>query len=150
MHCDEDLSERDGMNSSPIPDSGERQAAGGDPVAGLQPQPSPKGGLSVRAAVILKEFLEQNFTRPLSVAEMADVCGLSPRYFIRSFTKTFGDPPHRHIIKRRLAFAEDLLLEGHLTIAEVSHLSGFSSQSHLTSLMTKYRGVTPLQLRAER
>jgi AraC-like DNA-binding protein len=34
-----------------------------------------------------------------------------------------------------------------MTIADIAHLSGFSSQSHFTTVMKKYRGVTPLQAR---
>jgi AraC family transcriptional regulator len=112
--------------------------------------PSPKGALPTRSVKMLREFLRENFTRALSVAELAAVCELPPRSFVRSFSKTFGEPPHQHLIKLRLAFAEKLLLNGNLTIAEVSHLSGFSSQSHLTSSMTKYRRLTPMQIRAIR
>ncbi|MGO4642548.1 AraC family transcriptional regulator [Mesorhizobium sp. 2RAF45] len=42
-------------------------------------------------------------------------------------------------------FAENLFLDGRLSIAEVAHLAGFSSQSHFTTVMKKHRGVTPSQ-----
>ncbi|HWK66573.1 MAG TPA: AraC family transcriptional regulator [Rhizobiaceae bacterium] len=108
---------------------------------------SPKGGLSDRSARRVREFLEVNFSRKMSVAELAAVSGHSPRHFIQAFTKTFGEPPHKHVLRLRLAFAEKLLGESELSIAEVSHLSGFSSQSHLTTTMVKHRGLTPMQVR---
>jgi AraC family transcriptional regulator len=106
-----------------------------------------KGGLSARAAARVVDFLDENFTRKLSVAELAAVSGLSPRHFIQAFTQTFGEPPHRYLVKRRLAFAEELLVKGDLTIPEVAHLSGFSDQSQLTTTMKKYRQMTPMQMR---
>lgn len=116
---------------------------------GKLPQ-SPKGGLSSRSALRVQEFLDVNFSSKTSVAELAAVSGLSPRHFIQAFTKTFGEPPHKYLLRLRLDFAEKLLVEGDLPIAEVAHLSGFSDQSHLTSTMSKYRGRTPKQVRLQR
>lgn len=112
-----------------------------------RPMPAMRGGLSVRAARRVKEFLDENFSRKLSVAELAAVTGLSPRHFIQAFTQTFGERPHRYLVNRRLAFAEELLVSGNLTIGEIAHLSGFSDQSQLTTSMKKYRQVTPMQVR---
>lgn len=109
--------------------------------------PAPKGGLSNRSAQRVREFLEVKFSSRISVADLAAVSGLSPRHFIQAFTKSFGEPPHRHILRLRLGFAERLLVSGELPIAEVAHLSGFSSQSHLTTAMMKYRRMTPMQMR---
>jgi AraC family transcriptional regulator len=109
-----------------------------------------KGGLSPRSVRRVREHLEASFTTKLSLAELASVAGLSPRRFLQAFTRTFGEPPHRHIIGLRLSFAEELLRTGNLAIAEIAYLSGFSSQSHLTTSMRRYRQVTPLQLRRER
>jgi AraC family transcriptional regulator len=112
-----------------------------------QPTLNVKGGLSVRGARKVQEFLNENFSRKLALAEMAAVCGLSSSHFVRAFSRTFGAPPHQYVLDLRLDFAERLLADSGMTIAEIAHLSGFSSQSHFTTLMKKYRGVTPLQAR---
>ncbi|WP_136616629.1 MULTISPECIES: helix-turn-helix domain-containing protein [Mesorhizobium] len=106
-----------------------------------------KGGLSVRSARRVQAFLNENFSRKLALAEMAAVCGLSPYHFVRAFSRTFGAPPHQYVLDLRLDFAERLLADSRMTIADIAHLSGFSSQSHFTTVMKKYRGVTPLQAR---
>jgi len=90
---------------------------------------------------------QENFSRKLAVAEIAAVSGLSTYHFIRAFLKTFGGPPHQYVLDQRLGFAENLLLDGRMSIAEVAHLAGFSSQSHFTTVMKKYRGVTLSQAR---
>jgi AraC family transcriptional regulator len=51
------------------------------------------------------------------------------------------------LINLRLAAAERLLGESDLSIAAVAYASGFSSQSHLTTTMRKYKNLTPAQLR---
>ncbi|WP_163271886.1 helix-turn-helix domain-containing protein [Chelativorans alearense] len=119
--------------------------------AGVQKlPPAPKGGLSNRSARKLREFLSVNFANKVSVAELAAIAGLSPRHFIQVFTKSFGEPPHKYLLRLRLDFAENLLVESDLSIAEIAHLSGFSDQSHLTNIMSKYRNRTPKQVRLQR
>jgi len=109
--------------------------------------PNPRSGLSPNDAKKVREFLNENFTRKLSVAELAGVVGLSPFYFIRAFAGTFGQSPHQYILGLRLNFAEKLLVESNIRIAEIAYLSGFSSQSHLTAAMKRSRNATPADLR---
>jgi AraC family transcriptional regulator len=112
-----------------------------------KPLGSVKAGLSATAAVRVRDYLHEHFRRKLSIAELAKICGLSPGHFAHSFTVTFGVPPHRYLLERRLDFAEKLLRETASTIPEVAFLSGFSSQSHLTNMMRVHRGKTPSRLR---
>ncbi|WP_309085349.1 AraC family transcriptional regulator [Chelativorans sp.] len=106
-----------------------------------------KGGLPVVSARRVQEYLKENFARKLSVSELAATCNLSPGHFIQAFTKTFGEPPHKYLVNLRLSFAEKLLVETEMTIAEAAYLSGFSSQSHLTSAMRRYKRITPARLK---
>ena len=117
-------------------------------AADRRPLANAKGGLSARHTQKVQRFLSENFSRKLSLAEMAAVCGLSPYHFARAFSKTFGMSPHRYILVLRLDFAEKLLVESSMSITDIADLSGFSSQSHFTTTMKKYRQVTPLQARA--
>ena len=105
------------------------------------------GGLSGRGARAVEKFLAENFSRPVTIAELAEVAGLSRRHFMQAFTRTFGKPPHQYLIAMRLNFAEALLRKGELAIVEVAYLSGFSSQSHLTAVMKQYKGLTPAAIR---
>ena len=111
---------------------------------------SVKGRLSNRAAERIRDYIDANFTKKVTVAELATIAGLSPRHFILTFMNTFGYPPHQYLIERRLGFAEELLTKGDLPIAEIAYLSGFSNQSHLTTTMSKYRNRTPKQVRQQR
>jgi len=103
----------------------------------------PKGGLSADGARRVREYLDENFTRKILVTELASVAGVSPNHFIVRFARTFGMPPHRYLINLRLDFAEKLLVDGKLAIADIAYLAGFSDQSHLAATMKKYRGRTP-------
>ncbi|MGO4832499.1 helix-turn-helix domain-containing protein [Rhizobiaceae sp. 2RAB30] len=109
-----------------------------------------RGGLSTSGARRIQEFLSENFTGKLAVAELAAIAGVSPGHFIPAFARTFGVTPHQYVINLRLDFAERLLIEGAMTIAEIAYSSGFSSQSHLTATMRRYRHLTPAQMRGSK
>lgn len=112
-----------------------------------RPSAKPRSRLSAYNAKRIQTFMKENFARKLTLAEMAAACELSPSHFVNSFTATFGQPPYRYFLNLRVAYAERLLVERDLTIAQVAYLCGFSSQSHLTSTMRKIRGETPFGIR---
>jgi AraC family transcriptional regulator len=80
-----------------------------------QPLLNAKGGLSLSCTRKLQQFLSKNYSRKLSLAEMAAVCGLSPYHFARAFSKTFGVTPYQHVLMLRLDFAEKLLADRRLS-----------------------------------
>lgn len=116
-------------------------------TGGNRPPIKGSGGLPASSERRVRKFLAENFTRKLSTADLAAICGLSSFHFIRAFTKTFGQPPHQYILDLRLTLAEKLLLEDNMAIAEIAYLCGFSSQSHLTASMKTHRGRTPAEMR---
>ncbi|KKX24510.1 helix-turn-helix transcriptional regulator [Rhizobiaceae bacterium LC148] len=112
-----------------------------------KPAKPPKTGLTPAVASRVRDYLHEHFLRKLTTAELAAICGLSVGHFTQAFSKTFGWPPYRYVLERRLDFAERLLSETTMPVAEVAFLSGFSSQSHLSNLMRTSRNKTPNQLR---
>ncbi|WP_236016298.1 helix-turn-helix domain-containing protein [Brucella endophytica] len=98
----------------------------------------------------VQAFMRENLARKLTVADLAEICDLSPSHFISAFTETFGQAPYGYLLNLRLAHAERLLTQRDMPIAEVAYLSGFSSQSHLTTAMKKMKGKTPSMIRGRK
>ena len=88
-------------------------------------------------------YIQDNLTKDLTLAEIADVARMSPHYFSRAFRKSTGIPPHRYVIDRRIEKAKTLLSDNHLPLVEVGLSVGFQNQSHFTTLFHKRTGVTP-------
>lgn len=105
-----------------------------------------RGRLDPRAAREVHAFLQENFARKLSVSALAALAGLSTGRFIQLFKTTFGQSPHQYVLGMRLDYAENLLSDPVMAVAEVAYLSGFSNQSHLTSAMRKHRQRTPAEV----
>lgn len=87
-------------------------------------------------------YIHQNFTRPITLDELAAVESLSRYHFLRSFRKQVGMPPHTYIENCRIAAAQRLLATG-LPLVQVAAEVGFSSQSHFTRRFRQTLGVTP-------
>lgn len=78
----------------------------------------------------------------VSLAGLADLCGLSRFQFLRSFARATGLTPHAYILQRRIELARRLIARG-APLAEAAAESGFFDQSHMTRHFTRVLGVTP-------
>lgn len=79
---------------------------------------------------------------PVSLAELADMTGLSRFHFLRSFAAATGLTPHAFQIQHRLQLARRLIA-ARTPLAEAAVAAGFSDQSHLTRLFRRSYGLTP-------
>ena len=101
------------------------------------------GGLSARKLRQVTEFIGDNYSRDLKLAELAQVAGMSSFHFSREFKRTTGTTPHQYLIKFRIERSKALLARNDLPLTEVGLRSGFSHQSHFTRLFRRITGTTP-------
>jgi len=79
---------------------------------------------------------------PLTLAAAGERLAASPAHLVRSFTATFGIPPHAYVLGRRIEAARGLLLEG-TPAARVAADVGFYDQAHFTRHFKRHVGTTP-------
>lgn len=108
------------------------------------------GGLSSNAWRRVNDFIQAHLTESLSLKKLATVAGLSPSHFARAFKHTTGQSPHQYVIAARLAYARHLIVETEAPLSEVARIAGFSSNSHMTSMMKQVWGTLPKQYRQMR
>lgn len=103
--------------------------------------------MSLQTSRKVLEYMNEHLAENVSIDQVAKISRMSPSHFIRAFTVTFGVPPHRYLINLRLQKAESLLVQSKLPIADIAFQTGFSSQSHLTNAMMRYKQMTPAKIR---
>lgn len=81
---------------------------------------------------------------------MAAACRLSPRQLLRSFRRSLGTTPVRHVQGRRLARAREMLRREDEPIAQIAVETGFHDQAHLTNAFRRLYGVSPGRYRRGR
>lgn len=93
------------------------------------------------------DFIREHHHQRLTVEDLAEQAGLSPRQLHRKFREVFGLSVQDFLIKTRIQAASDALLHSGLTIAQIAADFGFCDQSAFTQLFRKHTGLTPLKFR---
>ncbi len=92
----------------------------------------------------VKDYLETCYADPIRLDDLAGLVYRSKYHLLRLFRDQVGVPPHVYLENVRIRHAQRLLRQ-RASIAEVALLTGFSSQSHLTTTFKHVIGVTPKQ-----
>ena len=109
----------------------------GDRESALKPDP-------VRHALRL---IQQEYQEPHTVETLAQLCNLSVSYFHKLFLQSTGTSPNHYLMLTRLSAAKAMLLGSRLSVAEIAHRCGFSSQGYFCDCMKKYIGFSPTRYR---
>ncbi|BBX62551.1 transcriptional regulator [Mycobacterium saskatchewanense] len=92
-------------------------------------------------------YLEQHFTEPLALRDVARTFGMSARTLTRRFKAATGERPRDYLGRLRVEAAKDLLRETQLSIAEISSRVGYRDAGALYSMFAKHDGTRPSDYR---
>lgn len=110
----------------------------------------PTGGLARWQERRAMEILRENLDGSTSLTDVARQCGLSVSQFSRAFKQSTGVAPHRWLLHQRVEQAKAKLANPAASLASIAQACGFSDQSHLTRVFSRYTGVTPAAWRRSR
>lgn len=105
------------------------------------------GGLPRAALRRVTDYVEENLSGELTLAELSGVAHMSPFHFSRAFKLSTGLSPHRYVVRRRVERAKRLLAGTELPLHEVARAVGFTDQSHLAKHFRLRLGTTPRSFR---
>jgi AraC-like DNA-binding protein len=88
-----------------------------------------------------RELLHDHLFEDVSLAQLAEIAGISKFHFLRAFRDRFGLPPHAYQLQHRIFRAKELLQV--LPPAQVAQQCGFSDQSHFHRVFRAMVGTTP-------
>ncbi|WP_176785892.1 AraC family transcriptional regulator [Propionivibrio dicarboxylicus] len=109
-----------------------------------QRNPSVLRGFSSAQKARIEDFIDSHLDQNMSIERMASEVSMSPRLFSRFFSISYGQSPHRYLMRKRIVRAKQLMrCQSELSILEVALHTGFSSQAHFCFAFRKYCGETP-------
>ena len=95
-----------------------------------------------------KDLADARYREPLDVCALARAAHLSPAHFSREFRRTFGEPPHKYLLTRRLERAAALLRHTDRTVADICLMVGLRSVGSFTTSFGRAFGLSPTAYRA--
>jgi AraC family transcriptional regulator len=109
-----------------------------------------RGGLPGWQQRRLTDFIEEHLAEEISLAALAALADLSLYHFARAFTQSFGVPPHRYHMTRRIDRARSLLQKPALSVTQIGIQIGFRETSSFTRAFRRLTGLTPTEYRRHR
>lgn len=91
----------------------------------------------------VQNYIEDNFTQPLSVAELADMVNITTRTLNRRFQACVDMRPIEYIQAIRIEHAKRLLESGEITIKSLAHQVGYDDLSSFSRLFKRATELTP-------
>jgi AraC-like DNA-binding protein len=95
-----------------------------------------------RAANKMRELIEDEFDRNVSLLRLANTVGMSRFQALRSFKVAFGLPPHAYLRQLRVRNAH-ALISRRLPLSKVAIEVGFFDQAHMNRAFRRTVGYTP-------
>jgi AraC-like DNA-binding protein len=100
-------------------------------------------GIPPRSLRRIKASIDEGLESGVDIGDLAKSLGYSLSHFYRLFRKSFGMPPHRYLIHRRISLAQELLTQTDLDLAGIALKAGFADQSHLCRNFHRLVGLPP-------
>jgi len=90
-----------------------------------------------------ERYIWENYTRKLSLREIADVSGLSAPYFSTIFREEMGENLSNYINRLRVDKAAVMLVTTNIPISVIAKTCGFEDQSWFLKIFKNNTGFTP-------
>jgi AraC family transcriptional regulator len=89
------------------------------------------------------EFIRQHLSDPITLDQLAALCGLSRFHFLRAFRGSAGETPYQRVLRRRMERAREMLASEKLGVSDVARSVGFRQPSRFIQAYRAAFGVTP-------
>lgn len=93
-------------------------------------------------------YINDHCTENINFDDIAKIAGFSKYHFSRLFKQAMNVTWYEYLIKRRIMYAEQLLIEPGLTIVQVAMKSGFNSLATFNRVFKAKNHCTPKEYRA--
>ncbi|MCR5188424.1 MAG: helix-turn-helix domain-containing protein [Treponema sp.] len=101
---------------------------------------SPLTNGHVKKAIL---FMEENYSRDLTIEEIAASAGLSIQHFCRIFHQVMKMRPLEFLARKRISQAKNLLENSEMTVAQVGQAVGYPDKNYFGIVFKAHEGLSP-------
>lgn len=98
----------------------------------------------------IKEYLDQNFTSPITLDSLSETVYISKHYLSHLFKEQTGVSPIKYLTSKRMEKACELLSETELPVSEVSKAVGYENPLYFSQVFKRVYGISPVKYRMGR
>ncbi|HSM46399.1 MAG TPA: AraC family transcriptional regulator [Draconibacterium sp.] len=91
------------------------------------------------------QFLNTNYQRKIELETVADIANLHPAAFCRFFKEKTGKSLSEYLNDMRIGYACRLIIEGKLSVSQISYESGFNNLSNFNRTFKRHAKMTPTE-----
>ena len=104
----------------------------------------------VKGVLTVRDFIDRNYSRSLSLASACEMASLSKTYFCQYFKRITGHSlrGYHHAVKIRMA--ERLLADKRMSVREVAGNLGYQDPNYFSTVFRKVTGNAPRRVRAKK
>ncbi len=92
-------------------------------------------------------MIKKDYSQNLTLEDLADAAGLSPKYFCRLFREVTKRSPIEYLNWFRVNMACAALRDSDSKLADIAYDCGFKDFSYFIKTFKRYKGITPLKYR---
>jgi len=116
-------------------------------VFGQEEHPSWKMQVAADPIEQAQDYMDAHYGSSITLENLAYAVGMSRTSLAQRFKQQTGKTVVEYLTERRLAKARELLGRSEWTVAAISKLVGFHSQTYFHQLFRRHEGCTPQQYR---
>lgn len=94
-------------------------------------------------------YLEQNFSKPISISDAAAIVNISPSAFCKFFKRATGKTFSDYLNDIRIGYACYQLIETDRQVSTIARSAGFESITYFNRVFTRKKNSTPRGFRSE-
>jgi AraC family transcriptional regulator len=89
------------------------------------------------------QYIEEHIGENISTELLAEMIGLSPKYFYVFFKNNIGLTPHHYMTRIRMNRARDMLFDRKLTVKEIAYQLGFADPYTFSKIFKRFHKTSP-------
>lgn len=92
-------------------------------------------------------YIRKNIDKNITLEELAQISGMSPRYFCRVFRNMTGRTPIDYVNYYRIETASQMLITTGESVTEIAFNCGFNDMSYFSKTFKRLKGISPSKFR---
>jgi AraC family L-rhamnose operon regulatory protein RhaS len=103
--------------------------------------------LKVNNVLRITEYINENYSKPLSVEMLAEIADMNVDYFSRTFKKAIGMTPIYYLNIVKISRAYNMLIDSDMSVSEISEKVGIDDPNYFSRLFKMIIRKTPSEVR---